>query len=131
MSKIKFIDNEKDYNEVLYKLNILDDDDDWLLFCKMKDKEKYIGQYFKINKEVESYIIKNELYIKSGYKSKMIQLVTLKETITSKKIRGLKQSEKEVFYQVDMSDYLSIELMLKMKKEMDIKTNSDVRNTKL
>ena len=131
MSKIKFIDNDKEYNEVLYELNILDDDDDWPLFCKMREKEWYVEQDFKIEKEVEAYIVENELYIKPGYNKKIINLVTLKETIISKKSRGLKQSEKEVFHQIEMSEYLSIELMLKMNKEISIKANSDVRNVKL
>lgn len=129
MSKIKFIDSDKDYNEVSSKIFNLYDTS--LLFCRVRDKEKYIEQNFKINKEVESYIIKNELYIKAGHQGKMIQLVTLKEKIASKQSSVLKQSEKEVFYQIDMSDYLSIDLMLKMNKEMGIKTNSDVRNTKI
>lgn len=135
MSKLKFIDDEKEYNEVLYQLNILDDDDDWPLFCKMRDKERYLEQNFEINfeinKEVESYIIKNELYIKAGYTRKIVQLLTLKETIKSKESKNLKESEKEVFHQIEMSDYLSIELMLKMNKELDIKTKDEIKNKKL
>jgi hypothetical protein len=29
------IDNDKEHNRVLYELGLLDDDDDWKLYCKM------------------------------------------------------------------------------------------------
>ena len=131
MSKIKFIDSDEEYNEVLYELNILEDDDDWKLFCKMRDKGNYIEQNFEVNKEVESYIIKNKLYIKPDYTRKMIKLMTIKETIKSRESKNLKKSEKEVFHQIEFSDYLSIELMLKMNKELDIKTQDEIKNIKL
>ncbi len=34
-----FIDDEKAHNNVLYQLRLLDDDDDWNLFCKMNDED--------------------------------------------------------------------------------------------
>ena len=34
-----FIDDDKTHNKVLYQLRILDDDDDWNLFCKMNDED--------------------------------------------------------------------------------------------
>jgi hypothetical protein len=33
---MKFIDNDAEHNQVLYELGLLDDDDDWNLFCKMQ-----------------------------------------------------------------------------------------------
>jgi hypothetical protein len=36
MSKINFIDDDKEHNQVLYELGILDDDDNWKLYCKMQ-----------------------------------------------------------------------------------------------
>lgn len=36
---MKYIDNDKDHNQVLYELGLLDDDDDWNLFCKMQREE--------------------------------------------------------------------------------------------
>jgi hypothetical protein len=39
MSKTSFIDTDAEHNQVLYELGILDDDDDWQLFCKMLDEE--------------------------------------------------------------------------------------------
>ena len=106
MSKIKFIDSDEEYNEVLYELSILEDDDDWKLFCKMRNRDNYTEQNFKVNKEVESYIIKNKLYIKADYTRKMIQLMTIKETINSRESKNLKKSEKEVFHQIEFPFYL-------------------------
>jgi hypothetical protein len=36
---MKYIDDDKAHNQVLYELGILDDDDDWKLFCKMQSEE--------------------------------------------------------------------------------------------
>lgn len=36
---MKFIDNDKEHNQVLYELGLLDDDDDWNLFCKMQREQ--------------------------------------------------------------------------------------------
>lgn len=33
---MKFIDNEKEHNQILYELGILDDEEDWALFQKMQ-----------------------------------------------------------------------------------------------
>ena len=62
MPKIKFIDNEEDYNKVLYELRLLDDDDDYPLFCKMQSEDFYKEQDETIYPEIELYIIKNKLY---------------------------------------------------------------------
>ena len=62
MPKIKIIDNEEEHNKVLYELRILDDDDDYPLFCKMRDNDSYDTQEFSVDAEVELYIIENELY---------------------------------------------------------------------
>ena len=39
MSKLSFINSDAEHNQVLYELRLLDDDDDWNLFCKMRDEE--------------------------------------------------------------------------------------------
>ena len=39
MSKLSFINSDDEHNQVLYELRLLDDDDDWNLFCKMRDEE--------------------------------------------------------------------------------------------
>ena len=39
MSKITFLNTDAEHNRVLYELGILDDDDDWELFCKMQREE--------------------------------------------------------------------------------------------
>ena len=39
MSKLSFINSDAEHNQVLYELGLLDDDDDWNLFCKMRDEE--------------------------------------------------------------------------------------------
>lgn len=36
---MKFIDNDAEHNQVLYELGLLDDDDDWNLFCKMQAEQ--------------------------------------------------------------------------------------------
>jgi hypothetical protein len=33
---MKFIDNDKEHHQVLYELGILDDEEDWNLYCKMQ-----------------------------------------------------------------------------------------------
>lgn len=32
----RYINNKEQHNKVLFELGLLDDDDDWNLFCKMK-----------------------------------------------------------------------------------------------
>ena len=39
---MKCINNDKDHIQVLYELGILDDDDDWNLYCKMQAEEPQI-----------------------------------------------------------------------------------------
>ena len=39
MSKLSFINSDDEHNQVLYELRLLDDDDDWNLFCKMRDED--------------------------------------------------------------------------------------------
>lgn len=35
---MKYIDTNAEHNQVLYELGILDDDEDWNLYCKMQDE---------------------------------------------------------------------------------------------
>lgn len=36
---MKFIDNDKEHHQVLYELGIIEYDEDWNLYQKMRDKE--------------------------------------------------------------------------------------------
>ena len=35
---VKFINTREEHNQVLFDLGLLDDDDDWPLYCKLQEK---------------------------------------------------------------------------------------------
>ena len=55
---ISIIDSEKEHNQVLYELGLLDDMDDWELYEKQEDK--YNNVLFELSdKLVEQYLLVN------------------------------------------------------------------------
>lgn len=44
----KFIDNDEDHNRVLYDLDLIDDTDDWKLFCEKQREQSKIEPSYEV-----------------------------------------------------------------------------------
>ena len=110
MTKIKFIDSEEEYHQVLYDLRLLDDDDDYPLYSKMVINDSYDTQEFPIDYEVEQYIIDNELYT-SNYN-------------TSGEYVYVKNHNTKEIYMMSQQIYLKTQNMLSLEQELTIKEQS-------
>lgn len=118
MSKIKFIDDEKGHNQVLYELNLIDDDDDYQLFLQKEIENSYQYQDFDIHPIIESYIIKNELYYDFS-----VQKYTYREDDDLLYLKG----QDNQYYRIYQSDYEAIALKLSLDNQLEFSKKAIVK----
>lgn len=119
MSKIKFIDDDKEHNQVLYELNLIDDDDDYQLFLQKEIENSYQFQDFDINPIIESYIIENKLYYDFG-----IQKYTYRENDDLLYLKG----NDNQYYRIYQSDYEAIALKLTLDNHLNTSDKVLIKN---